>query len=233
MLTFLYSAEGKGTYRMGITSFAYIPLSVTSPEEAPGLIEGVAKKIDDAKRDGKLPPGLAEQLDIQLEILRNDTVPDVEVVAVPSHVVAPSKCDDKIDMDIPYLCTKVIPSLERPTQHCFALSNIHSLVDISLVVMRPGYVHAETKAIHSMPEARIPSSSQKLSRTTSTGRSVSCSVEIHIVDNLCLSSADLEVLVQTVKYARSLREVEPWKSSNNRELDPGPDCKTDEQIQGS
>jgi len=45
-------------------------------------------------------------------------------------------------------------------------------------------------------------------------------------------SADLDALVQTVKYARSLNEVEPWKSGNNRELDPGPECKTDEQIRG-
>jgi len=41
---------------------------------------------------------------------------------------------------------------------------------------------------------------------------------------------DLEALVQTVKYARSLSEVEPWKSGNNLELDPGPECKTDDQI---
>jgi hypothetical protein len=82
-------------YRTGITSFAYIPLSITSPREAPGLIENVAKKINDAKSDGKLPPGLAEQLDIQLDILRNGALPDVEIVAVPSHLVAPSECKDE------------------------------------------------------------------------------------------------------------------------------------------
>jgi hypothetical protein len=86
------SAEGKGIYRTGVTSYTYIPLSTINPKEAPGLVEGVAKKINDAKRDGKLPPGLAEQLDVQLEILRNDTLPDVEIVAVPCHMVAPSEC---------------------------------------------------------------------------------------------------------------------------------------------
>jgi hypothetical protein len=87
-----HSAEGKGTYRLGVTSFAYIPLSAISPKESPSLVEGVAQKIDDAKRDHKLPSGLAEQLDVQLEILRNDTLPDLEIVAVPCYLVAPSEC---------------------------------------------------------------------------------------------------------------------------------------------
>jgi hypothetical protein len=107
-----YSAEGKGIYRMGITSYTYIPLSFINPKKAPGLIEGVAQKINDAKRDGKLPPGLTEQLDVQLEILRNDTVPDVEIVAVPCHLVAPSECDEEL-WRLHLMCVKVLPSLAR------------------------------------------------------------------------------------------------------------------------
>lgn len=44
---------------------------------------------------------------------------------------------------------------------------------------------------------------------------------------------DMEMTVQTVKFVKSLNQVEPWKSDDNRELDPGPECKTDEQIRGS
>ncbi|KIM89884.1 GMC oxidoreductase [Piloderma croceum F 1598] len=170
-------AEGKGLYRMGVTSFAYIPLSTTSPKEAPGLIEGVAQKINDAKRDGKLPPGLAEQLDVQLEILRNDTLPDVEIVAVPCHLVAPSPPE---------------PGKSYVTLFC--------------IIQHPfsrGYIHARSKDPTEQPE---------------------------IEPNYFDWDFDLEALVQTVKYAKSLSEVEPWKSGNNRELDPGPECKTDEEI---
>lgn len=170
-------AEGKGIYRTGVTSFAYIPLSTTSPKEAPSLIEAVTKKIDDVKRDGKLPPGLAEQLDIQLEILRDDTLPDVEIVAVPSHLVAPSPPEPG----------KAYVTLFCILQHPFSR----------------GYIHARSKDPVEQPE---------------------------IEPNYFDWDIDFELLVQTVKYARSLSEVEPWKSDNNHELDPGPQCKTDEQI---
>jgi len=52
------------------------------------LIEGVAKRIDAEKKGGKLPPGLAEQLDIQLETLKNDALPDLEFVALPRFFVS-------------------------------------------------------------------------------------------------------------------------------------------------
>jgi hypothetical protein len=43
---------------------------------------------------------------------------------------------------------------------------------------------------------------------------------------------DLEILAQHVKFIRSLREIEPWKSNIIREVTPGPACKTDEDITG-
>jgi hypothetical protein len=102
-------------YRTGATSFAYIPLSVVSPKDAPSLIGSVAKKIADSKRDGTLPPGLAEQLDVQLDILRNDALPDLEVVVFPGHMVAPSKCDDKAATDTSDMCAKVLRSQVKVT----------------------------------------------------------------------------------------------------------------------
>ena len=95
-LTYYYSAEGKGMYRTGSSSFAYIPLSTVNPKEAPGLIDGLANKIDNAKRDGKLPPGLAEQYDLQLEVLRNGELPDVEVTVFPGYLVAPSELQTRL-----------------------------------------------------------------------------------------------------------------------------------------
>ncbi|KAJ7460467.1 hypothetical protein B0H11DRAFT_1923868 [Mycena galericulata] len=42
--------------------------------------------------------------------------------------------------------------------------------------------------------------------------------------------ADLENLVQHIKYIRSMSETEPWRSGVIREIDPGPNCQTDEDI---
>lgn len=77
--------------RVGITSFAYFPLSTACPTQAPSIIEGVAKQVAEASDGGNLPPGLAEQYEIQLETLRNDTLPDLEVVAIPGHLTRAGK----------------------------------------------------------------------------------------------------------------------------------------------
>jgi hypothetical protein len=102
-------------YRTGVTSFAYIPLTTASPDEAPDLLEGIAKKVEGAKRDGRLPPGLAEQFDIQLDVLRNDTLPDVEITAVPLHMVAPSECVDTAVRDSSDPCAEALRNLGRVT----------------------------------------------------------------------------------------------------------------------
>ncbi|KAK7029895.1 GMC oxidoreductase [Favolaschia claudopus] len=41
---------------------------------------------------------------------------------------------------------------------------------------------------------------------------------------------DLEILVQHVKYVRTMLDTEPFKSGVVREIDPGPNCVTDEEI---
>lgn len=112
-LTCDYSAEGKGLYRTGITSYAFIPLAAISPKGALDLSNGVAEKIDNLKKDGKLPPGLAEQLDIQLENLRNDTLPDVEIIAAPCHMVAPSECVVRTVMGLSDECDQPLPNPAR------------------------------------------------------------------------------------------------------------------------
>jgi hypothetical protein len=67
----------------GITSFSYIPIQVTNPKDASTIIAIASKSIEEQKASGKLPPGLAEQYDIQLEILKDATAPDFEVVGYP------------------------------------------------------------------------------------------------------------------------------------------------------
>lgn len=39
--------------------------------------------MEEKKRSGTLPPGLAEQWDIQLRTLKDETLPDIESVVLP------------------------------------------------------------------------------------------------------------------------------------------------------
>lgn len=43
---------------------------------------------------------------------------------------------------------------------------------------------------------------------------------------------DLELMKENVKYAKVLGENEPWKSLVIREVDPGKEHSTDEEIKG-
>ena len=45
--------------------------------------------------------------------------------------------------------------------------------------------------------------------------------------------ADLEIMVQHIKFAKSMIDIEPWKSLVAREVDPGPKCTTDQEIRGA
>lgn len=45
--------------------------------------------------------------------------------------------------------------------------------------------------------------------------------------------ADLEMMVQHLKFIRSVTSMELWKSAIIREVDPGPQCTTDEEIRSS
>ena len=45
-------------------------------------------------------------------------------------------------------------------------------------------------------------------------------------------SLDLELMKETVKYTKRMIETEPWKSLVVREVDPGKEYSTDEEIKG-
>jgi hypothetical protein len=71
-----------------VTSFAFLPLSLANPAGAHALYDHVATRIDDRRKDGGAPPGLAEQLDVQLSVLRDETLPDMEVILMPGFFSA-------------------------------------------------------------------------------------------------------------------------------------------------
>ncbi|KAJ6490230.1 GMC oxidoreductase [Mycena vitilis] len=165
--------QGLGPQRVGITSFAYIPLS-TATAEAEELIHGAAECI--AASDD-VSPGRREQLDLQLENLRDDNGVDLEIIAFPGFF------------------TKI--SIPEPKK---------TYVTILCVLNHPlsrGTIHAKSANPFDLP-----------------------TVDPCYFEN----DFDLEILVQHIKYARTMVETEPFKSGVVREIDPGPDCVSDEEI---
>ncbi|KAG6853613.1 hypothetical protein C0991_002837 [Blastosporella zonata] len=59
-------ALGKGLMRTGITSYAYFPLSSIKAPSAAKTAELIARDIQEYKSQPGIPPGLSEQLDLQL-----------------------------------------------------------------------------------------------------------------------------------------------------------------------
>lgn len=79
-------------WRCNITPFIYIPLSLSDPAKHKEIVDGVTKHIDEQKAKGTLPPGLAEQYDIQLRTLKDDTVPDMEALGFPGWITHQCGC---------------------------------------------------------------------------------------------------------------------------------------------
>jgi len=107
-------ATGKGMCRTGITSFAYFSLETASPSEAPSMIKSLEAEID--MRKANAPPGLKEQWDLQLEILRNEKLPDLEIVVVPAYMIAST----------PFEKGKSYITMELISQHPFSRGTIHA-----------------------------------------------------------------------------------------------------------
>ncbi|KAJ7466573.1 GMC oxidoreductase [Mycena galericulata] len=168
-------ANGRGPQRMGITSFAYFPLS-TATMDAPALIDRAASNT---KACGPLPPGLQDQFNLQLECLHDDSAPDLEVIAFPAFF---SKC---------VLST---PELGK------------SYITLIAVLNHPfsrGTIHAKSRDPFDNP-----------------------SIDPHYFEY----DFDLESLVQHIKFIRTMAKTEPLKSGILREVDPGPNCVTDQDI---
>ncbi|THH28509.1 hypothetical protein EUX98_g5668 [Antrodiella citrinella] len=108
----------RNNHELGITAFSYLPMTIADPEAAKSFHARVAKFVADAKSSGKLPPGLAEQYDIQLKALKDDGVPDMEFVSWPgfAKVVSNSIPDPKAD-HVTIMCF---------LQHPFSRGTIHA-----------------------------------------------------------------------------------------------------------
>jgi len=111
-----FHAEGKGTPSFSISSFAYVPLSFACPDSAPTVIKDIERKVEELKRSGTLPPGLAEQYDIQLRILRDPTLPDCQLIAYPGYFASQT----------PYEASKTYFSFVQLANHTFSRGTIHA-----------------------------------------------------------------------------------------------------------
>ena len=59
----------------------------------PDIIEEMAAYVEEKKRSGTLPAGLAEQWDIQLRVLKDPSLPDMEVIGYPGFFKVAFSCE--------------------------------------------------------------------------------------------------------------------------------------------
>ncbi|RXW15191.1 hypothetical protein EST38_g10664 [Candolleomyces aberdarensis] len=78
-------SEGKGLHRTGLTSFAFLPLTARDPVGTAKLIENLEKDIKERIDRGEIPPALAKQYEIQLATLKDDGLPDMELIIFPGY----------------------------------------------------------------------------------------------------------------------------------------------------
>ena len=69
--------------RSGVSSAAYFPLSATKWAELESWIERLEADVSARQENGQLAPGLEEQFRIQIDALRDDTIPDCEILCFP------------------------------------------------------------------------------------------------------------------------------------------------------
>ncbi|KAF5329742.1 hypothetical protein D9619_009174 [Psilocybe cf. subviscida] len=85
-------ASGAG-YRMGITSQTFIHLSIANPAESGDIILRAEQEVEALKKSGSPPAGLCEQYDIQLDNLKNPSLPDQQVMILYGSYPVP--CPEK------------------------------------------------------------------------------------------------------------------------------------------
>lgn len=83
-------------HRLGVTAFAFAPLQVVSPVAASDIIGDMSAYVEEKKQSGILPPGLAEQWEIQLRVLKDPTLPDTEVIGYPGFFKVAFSCEPSV-----------------------------------------------------------------------------------------------------------------------------------------
>lgn len=71
---------------------AFLPVSTLDPVAAASIHSRASEYVKEQKKLGTLPPGLAEQLDAQLNTLGDPNIPDVEFVVFPGYMPLTSEC---------------------------------------------------------------------------------------------------------------------------------------------
>lgn len=72
-----------GIQRNSLSSFVYFPLQKVNPCAATALANKAESEVDLQERQGVLAPGQIEQLRIQIAALRDETIPDCELILWP------------------------------------------------------------------------------------------------------------------------------------------------------
>lgn len=74
-------------HRTGLASHAFLPLGKIS-EDFPSILKSLEEEIEQAKTASDARPGLAEQLELQLELVKDLTVPETEFLVWPGTLVS-------------------------------------------------------------------------------------------------------------------------------------------------
>lgn len=87
----IFSTEGKGLFLTEMGSIAWLPLSdITSAARVKELVDAEEAQVEQHLKSSKSQPGLREQYDIQLEMLKDPDSVDGEIIVVPFYFPSPT-----------------------------------------------------------------------------------------------------------------------------------------------
>ncbi|KAF9556900.1 GMC oxidoreductase [Agrocybe pediades] len=76
-------AQGKGLNRLGLTSVSCFPHSIMGEDEARAHIKQVEAEVQEQCKAGDLPAGLLDQLKHHITALKDEAIPDCEIIIFP------------------------------------------------------------------------------------------------------------------------------------------------------
>ncbi|KAF4611907.1 hypothetical protein D9613_004013 [Agrocybe pediades] len=79
----VYSAQGKGLNRLGLTSVSCFPHSIMEENQARAHLKQVEAEVQERCKAGDLPAGLLDQLKHQITALKDEAIPDCEIIIFP------------------------------------------------------------------------------------------------------------------------------------------------------
>ena len=106
-------------HRFVYSALAYLPVQlISSLPKAKEITDGAAARIEEEKQRGILPPGLADQYDIQLRALKDGTLPDIQIIASPAPYSTRCEC---VVLLIQLSCSDTLPKLrQKKENHTYA-----------------------------------------------------------------------------------------------------------------